>query len=292
MTIAAHVQVYETPSGLTVRRLQPAIGAEILGLDLRQTVSPAVFRDLNAALLAHGVVFLRDQDIGYREHVALGTLFGEVVRDGSDPLRPEIIPIKSLAGAKDQSADSWHSDDPYMTAPPSVSILRAINLKSFGGDTCFASGNAAYEGLSPEMKTRIAGLRATASLAAILHRAGHKTEAAGDAEKWRELIARYPVVDHPVVRLHPETGKPILYVSESHTVGIVGMDEAEGRELIRTLAAEFKRPEYQARWNWRNGSIAIWDNRAVHHYAVPDQQHDRHLERITVRGSPSIALQP
>jgi taurine dioxygenase len=274
---------YSTPQGLTVRRLQPAIGALISGADLRRPLSQPVFQDVKSALLAHGVIFFRDQDISYERHVALGEMFGELVRDhGSNPERPEILPVKSAAGAKDQSQDRWHSDGCYMAIPPAVSILRAIQAHSFGGDTCFASGVAAYAGLSDEMKARIADLRFESDMAQLLRRGAKRALAVGAEEMWRELERKYPAVDHPVVRAHPETGQPVLFISENQATGIVGMEKAEGRELIRTLADEIKRPEYQLRWNWRPHSIAIWDNRAVQHYAVPDPQLDRYMERVTV----------
>lgn len=291
MTEILSRKVYETPGGLTVRRIQPAIGAEISGVDLAAGLAPSVYREVRDALLAHGVIFFRNQKMTYEQHVALGEQFGDLVRDGSDPQRPEIVPVKVPAGAKDQSASRWHSDGCFMATPPSISILRAIDVKPFGGDTAFSSGVAAYEGLSDEMKSRIADLRYTAEMAYMLRRAGTlKTLTFGSEEKWRELEKKYPKVDHPVVRRHPETGQPVLYCNEGQSIDILGMENEEGRELLRTLTDEFKRPEYQVRWTWENDSVAIWDNRAVQHYGVPDQQYDRYLERVTVLGARPVAF--
>lgn len=285
------LKVYQTPAGLTVTRVQPAIGAQVSGVRLAEELSPEVFADLRAALLAHGVLFFRDQEMTYERHVALGKRFGDLVLDGTDPTRPEIVPVKVPAGAKDKSASRWHSDGTYMAVPPAISILRAIDVKPFGGDTGFASGVAAYEGLSDEMKARIADLRFTSEMAWMLRRAGKdKTLSFGSEETWRALELKYPRVEHPVVRVHPETGQPVLYINEGQGIDIVGMEDAEGRELMRSLTDQFKRPEYQVRWSWENHSIAIWDNRAVQHYGVPDPQYDRYLERVTVMGAPPLSL--
>lgn len=283
-------ETYETPLGLQVRRLQPAIGAEISGVDLRTGVTPALIAELRAALLAHGVIFLRRQDITYEQHVALGEAFGDLIREGADPARPEVTVVTASAGATDQSASQWHSDGTYMAVPPSISILRGIQVRPFGGDTCFSSATAAYQGLSEEMKTRIADLRYVADMKRAMMRDGKPKLAFASEARWREVQEKYPAVEQPVVRVHPETGQPLLYVNEAHSVEIVGMEEAEGRALIRTLNEEFKRPEYQVRWSWENHSIAIWDNRAVQHYGVPDQQYDRYLERVTIRGTRPFGL--
>src|SRR5205823_5319352 len=157
---------------------------------------------------------------------------------------------RALAGRKDQSASRWHSDGCYMAVPPAFTILKAVDVKPFGGDTCFSSGVAAYEGLSADMKTRVAKLRYVSDMTLMLRRAGDRSLAFGSEAKWRELENQYPPVEQPVVRVHPETGKPVLYVNDAHSFSIVGMAEAEGRELLRTLTDEFKRPEYQVRWSW------------------------------------------
>ena len=241
--------------------------------------------------MAHGMIGLRNQHITQERHIELGEAFGEVVRDHGDPTRSEIQTIKAAAGAKDQSASRWHSDGCYMATPPAFTILRSVDVTPFGGDTCFSSAVAAYEGLSEEMKERIADLRYTADMTYMLRRAGQRTLAFGSEEKWRTLEKKYPMVEQPVVRVHPETGKPVLYVNDAQSIDIVGMEQAEGRELLRTLTDEFRRPEYQARWSWENDAIVIWDNRAVQHYGVPDQQFDRRMERITVIGTRPIGLQ-
>lgn len=281
-------RTYTLPSGLIARRCQPSVGAEVSGADLRQPMSPAHAADLRAALFAHGVIFLRGQDgIGFDEHLALAEVFGTPICDGPDAAQPQITPVSAKAFQREGTASSWHSDGNYSPAPPSVSILRAIRPCPFGGDTCFASATAAYDGLGEELKAQIAALRYRSSLAERIPKGyGHF----GSADKWEELNAKYPPVTQPCVSVHPVTGTRGLYVNATWALGIIGMDDVEGLPLIQRLAAEFYRPEYQMRWQWENGAIAIWDNRLVQHYGVPDQTTDRYLERITVQGGPMLSV--
>ncbi len=284
----AQERSYILPGGLAVERTQPAIGAVVSGIDCSQPLSEALAADLRTALYAHGVIFLRGQGgMRFSDHLALAEAFGTPVRDGPDPERPEITPVSARAGSREGTASTWHSDGVYQPEPPAVSVLRAIRPCTFGGDTCYSSAVAAYAGLPDELKEEIADLRFTSSLAARMPRNyGHF----GSAEKWEELNTRYPPVTQPVVTVHPVTGARALYTNVAWSLAIVGMDEAEGQALIARLSAEFTRPEYQTRWSWEKGALAIWDNRLVQHYGVPDQQSDRYLERITVRGGPMLSI--
>jgi taurine dioxygenase len=281
-------RIYELPGGLTVTRIEPAVGAVVSGIDLARRPSEEQAEGLRAALFANGVIFLRGQEhIGFDEHLALAEVFGAPIRDGPDAARPEITPVSAKAGSREGTASSWHSDGQYMPAPPSVSILRAIEPCSFGGDTCYASGVAAYQGLPDELREQIGPLRFSSSLAARIPKGyGHF----GSADKWDELNEKYPPVTQPVVTVHPVTGARALYANSTWALAIEGMDEEEGRALIERLSAEYTRPEYQMRWSWEKGAIAIWDNRLVHHYGVPDQTTDRYLERITVQGGPMLSI--
>ena len=279
---------YTIPGGLKVRRIQPAIGAVVSGIDLARPLSAAHAEGLRTALFAHGVIFLRRQaHIGFAEHLALAEVFGTPICDGPDPDRPQITPVRAKANSREGTASSWHSDGNYQPRPPAVSILRAIDPCTFGGDTCFASATAAYAGLDEETKAQIEGARYRSSLAERMPRNyGHF----GSADKWDELNARYPPVTQPAVSVHPVTGARGLYVNATWALGMIGMDDAEGLPLIAKLSAEFHRPEYQMRWSWEQGAIAIWDNRLVQHYGVPDQTTDRYLERITVQGGTMLSI--
>ncbi len=281
-------QSYTLPGGLKAHRCQPAIGAEVSGLDLTQPLSAAHAEDLRTALYAHGVIFLRGQQaIGFKEHLALAKAFGTPIEDGPDPERPQITPVAAKAFKREGTASSWHSDGNYSPEPPAVSILRALDPCTFGGDTCFSSATAAYAGLDDETKAQIEKLRYRSSLAERMPKGyGHF----GSPEKWDELNAKYPPVTQPCVSVHPVTGGRGLYVNTTWSLGIVGMDDSEGLPLIQRLAAHFYRPEYQMRWTWEKGAIAIWDNRLVQHYGVPDQTTDRSLERITVHGGAVLSI--
>lgn len=279
---------YTLAGGLSATRCQPAIGAAVSGIDLAQPISEAHAADLRSALFAHGVIFLTGQaHIGFAQHLALAEVFGTPISDGPDSGRPQITPVAAKAGSREGTASSWHSDGNYQPEPPLVSILRAIEPCTFGGDTCFSSATAAYAGLDEATRDLIATLRYRSSLADRMPKGyGHF----GSAEKWDELNAKYPPVTQPAVSVHPVTGTRGLYVNATWALGIVGMDDAEGLPLIQRLAAEFHRPEYQMRWSWEAGAIAIWDNRLVQHYGVPDQTTDRSLERITVQGGPILSI--
>jgi taurine dioxygenase len=280
-------RIYRSPSGLHITRLQPAIGAEITGIDLTREIPSAAARDIRDALLAHGVIFFRNQAIGYEQHLAFARLFGRPMQDGEDPTRPEVLVVKARGGAKDESANKWHSDGCYTAIPPAISILRAVKVPAFGGDTCFASATAAYEDLSDEMKTCIAPLKYSSSGAFLFK--GRKSSFFSQ-EEWNDRQKRYPEVFQPVVRVHPETGARAIYVNEAQSDYIVGMEDEGGRGLLRYLTDRMKQPEYQVRWRWEPDAIAVWDNRAVQHYGVPNQATDRHMERIMVAGTPPLGI--
>ena len=279
---------HRTVSGLGVYRLQPAIGAVVSGIDLGEPIAAEVAVDLQKQLYAHGVIFLRDQThIGFPEHLRFSQIFGEPINDGPDAERPMITPVSAKAGVRKGTASVWHTDGCYMPVPPAASILRVIKPCTFGGDTCYASAVAAYAGLPDELKQEIESLRFRSSLAERMPK-GNATF--GSADKWDELRARYPPVRQPVVNVHPVTGARALYANLSWSIDIDGMSENAGHALIKRLCDEYSRPEYQVRWQWEAGALAVWDNRLVMHYGVPDHTSDRYLERISVRGSPILSI--
>lgn len=279
---------YRTANGLGIYRLQPAIGAVVSGIDLARPISDPVAEDLRNALYAHGVIFLRGQGhIAFDEHLDFARIFGEPVDDGPDPARPMITPVRSKAGSREGTASVWHTDGCYLSVPPAVSVLRAIEPCSFGGDTCYASAVAAYDGLPGELKREIETLRFRSSLA---ERMPKNNDTFGTAEKWEELRAKYPPVRQPVVSVHPATGARALYANLAWSSDIDGLSSEAGQALIRRLSEEYARPEYQVRWQWEPGALAIWDNRLVMHYGVPDQTTDRYLERISVKQGPIIGV--
>ncbi|MDG2003027.1 MAG: TauD/TfdA family dioxygenase [Novosphingobium sp.] len=280
---------YQTPSGLTVKRLQPEIGAEITGVDLCEPISGDVGSDIRQALVDHGVVFFRRQPLGYAQHLALARVFGEPHVEGFLPDRPEIMPLVSDAANTNPAGGHWHSDGTYYDVAPAVSILLCHQAAELGGDTCFASAAAVYAGLPDELKRQIAPLRARASMSHIRTVKGLDDDSATYIGRTGDDVDR-GWAEHPVVRIHPETGKPVLYVNEVHTQEIVGMEPEESAALLQSLTDRFLRAEYQMRWSWRDHDITIWDNRQVQHYAVANEAGPRHVERIMVQGTPSVGL--
>lgn len=273
---------YTLPGGVSVSRTQPACGALIGGVDLA-ALSDEQGESIRRALFAHGVIFFKGQGhLDFDRHLALAEVFGTPICEGPDPERPQVTPVKSKAGSREGTASHWHIDGCYMELPTSVSILRAISPSSFGGDTCFSSTTAAYAGLPDEMKAEIEDLRYYSCLA---ERMPKSNSSFGTAEKWNELRDKYPAVTPPVVIVHPETGARALYTNSSWTIRILHDSPEKGEALLARLLAEIPRPEYQTRWQWEEGAVAIWDNRLVQHYGVPDQQSDRYMERIAVHNN-------
>lgn len=274
----------EALSKLGVVPLQPDIGAEVVGIGLQQGLSEDERVFLRQALLDHGVIFLRNQPIDETRFIALAEVFGTVAEQDPTTGKPRLGHLKASGGAKDQSANIWHSDGCYLPAPPALTMLQAVKASPLGGDTCFSSAVAAYDGLSDDMKERIASLRYRSSFSFIVSRFPRFS----DPKELQERAARYPEVEQPVVRIHPETGAKALYVNDSQTIDIIGLDPRESATLLRDLTDEIKRPEYQVRWKWSDGDIAIWDNRAVQHYGVPNHTGDREMLRLSVEGQPAI----
>ena len=268
-------------TGLTVTPLTSAVGAEVTGIDLAADLDDASIASVRAALLDHLVLFFRDQHLSPERHIHFAERFGPIsvptfTTDASD--RPEIIVLDQLA-PKGEGADSWHADNTYMPEPPMASILRAVTLPDVGGDTCFASMYAAYDALSPALRGFLDGLTAVHDIAVMVERTKH-LEAAG----LREAAARWPAVVHPVVRVHPETGRKLLNVNANWTVRIAELGGEESAALLAFLFAHLKSPDFQCRFHWSEGAVAFWDNRVVQHYAVPDYVERRVMARVTVAG--------
>ncbi len=262
--------------------LQPSLGAEIGNIDLRNPLDAPTRDALRAALLHYRVLFFRDQDLTREQHIALGAGFGELETHPvfSLPDYPQILPLISqeFVGKYRASADSnWHADTTFRADPSAASILRAVISPSIGGDTVFANAVAAYESLDDDVKARIDGLTA-------IHDPQTFLQFLDTEEKKTALRTQFPEVEHPVVRVHPETGEKVLYVNSVFTRRIKGLEKAESDALLTLLFNQVKRPEFQVRWSWRPNSIAFWDNRATQHYAVPDYNEPRHMERVTIVG--------
>ncbi len=281
---------YRTPGGLTVRRLEPAIGAEIEGAKLGKPIPEAHAADIRKALQDHGVIFFRDQPLTYEQHLALASVFGEIWIEGVLPEKPAVLPLVSDHGDFNKAGGHWHSDGTYLPVPPAVSVLYCHKAAPLGGDTLFSSAAAVWESLSPEIQERIAPLRAKSSMNHI-RKVKAESEVGQVGQIQQELGPKIPDwAEHPVVRVHPATGRPYIYVNEVHFYEIIGLSKEESDALLRQLCEPFRKPEFQVRWKWTDNAIAIWDNWAVQHYASRDEAGPRHVERIMTHGLPTRSL--
>lgn len=276
MTLAVPQRVFER---LKVEPMTPSIGAEISGIDLREDQDDAVIAEIRSALLAHKVVFFRDQFIGAVQHIAFARRFGTLEIHPATPRdqpNPEVLHIAHGPESKGKE-NFWHSDVTWRGEPSLGSILRAVEVPPVGGDTLFADMGAAFRSLSPAMQEWCRSLVAVHDIARVFaKRLGKEAE---------ELHAKYPPQRHPVVRTHPETGEQALYVNTAFTSHIEGLSAKESEALLRHLYAAAAVPEIQCRFRWRAGSIAFWDNRAAQHYAASDYfPAVRRMERVTIAG--------
>lgn len=281
-------------------RIEPltcAIGAELMGVSLADAArDDALFTEIKAALLRHKVLFLRDQEITRAEHVAFARRFGELEDHpvaGSDPEHPGLVRIyKNPDQPNDRYENSWHCDGTWREAPAMGAVLRCVECPPVGGDTMWANMALAYERLPRTIKDLIDPLRARHSIECTFG-------AAMPTEKRLALRAQFPDAEHPVVRTHPETGEKVLFVNgftthftNFHTPANVrvGQDFTRGAaDLLQYLISQAAIPEYQVRWRWKPGSVAIWDNRATQHYAVMDYPPcHRKMERAGIIGTPTF----
>ena len=271
-----------------------ALGAEIDGVDIAAGISNAQFTEIWQAFSNHGVLFFRDQDITPDQHIAFAENWGEInVNRFFRPTRenPKIAEVLKEPHQKRNIGAQWHTDHSYDQVPAMCSILYAKEVPPVGGDTIYASTCAAYDALSDGMKKLLCGLRAEHSSRHVFGPSNHAMINQDD------LDGRYGNADqatqdavHPVVIRHPLSGRPSLYVNSDFTVKFEGWTQEESQSLLDYLYEHIRRPEFTCRFQWRVGSIAVWDNRATQHFAVNDYHgHRRLMHRITIEG---CALEP
>lgn len=274
---------------LTITPLQPGIGAEIGGVDLRQPLSTGLRAAIYDAAVKYKVIFFRDQHLTPSQHIEFARMFARNTtkpfefyerQPDPDPEHPEILRVKADGKVK-TAADTWHSDGAYMPMPLTFSVLLAKVIPPLGGDTLFCDCAAVYAGLDEATRARIDPLRAVFNTEG----ARQMTNTFIDPKAQQAHMEANPPVEHPVVRIHPETGERVMYVNEGTTCYILDLEDAEELELRRLLCDQVKRPEYQVRFQWRPGSIAVWDNRSVQHYATGNYSEPRHMERVAVCGT-------
>ncbi len=276
---------------IEVTKVGGVIGAVVSGIPVGGGLDADAVAELRSALLRHRVVFLRDQQHATdADQLAFARLLGEVTRphptvsgDGK-----AILPIDSEQG----KANSWHTDVTFVDRVPAISVLRAITLPPYGGTTVWANTVEAYRRLDPALQALTRELRAVHSN--LYDYAAQRTQIGGvdvKEERYRDEFRHLEFeTEHPVVRIHPETGEPSLLLG--HFVrSFVGLSTTDSADLFALLQRHVTRLENTVRWSWRDGDIAIWDNRATQHYAVADYDDlPRRLHRITIAGQPPVGL--
>ena len=265
--------------------IQPvgAVGAEVGGLDLSEPLAPAAVATVKSALAEYGVVFFRDQPLTENQHIALARQFGDINVNrffSHAEGYPEIALVVKEPNQTRNIGGGWHTDHSYDQIPALGSMLYAREIPPVGGDTLFASMYAAYDALSDGLKRTLEGLRGVHS---SRHVFGVKR---GDLDgRIGNYEAATQDATHPVVIVHPDSGKKALYVNPGFTTGFDGWTEDESRPLLEYLYKHAARPEFTYRFKWRAGSLAFWDNRSTWHYALNDYQGERRLlHRITIEG--------
>lgn len=259
-----------------------ALGAEVKDIDLCGPIDDALFRSLNEALLEHEVLFFRNQPVSPADHAALANRFGTPQLHEAYPHvdgYPQITILENDE-ANPSKIEKWHTDMTFRANPPIGSILHGVIIPERGGDTLFASMSAAYEDLSDRMQQFLSGLVAIHDFS---HGFRESLSEPGGRERLADMVESNPPVEHPVVRVHPESGRKGLYVNSLFTVAIKDMKDRESRALLDFLFAHVTTPEFTCRFRWRAHSIAFWDNRITQHKPVNDYwpQH-RLMQRITI----------
>ena len=268
---------------LDVAPVAGALGAEIAGVDISRPLEDSVVAEIRRAFLDYLVLFFHGQKLTPQAQLAFARRLGEPMEYPQLKGLPEcplITPVVKLEHERVNFGGIWHSDTSYLERPPMASMLYAIEIPPYGGDTLFANQYVAYETLSDGLKKTLGSLTGINTSA--------KAEVSRTREdRLREAGAELKVLtgEHPVVRTHPETGRQSLYVNLGHTARFKGWTEAESRPLLEFLFHHQVQPEFTCRFTWQPGSLAFWDNRCTLHNPVNDYHgFKRIMHRVTLAG--------
>ena len=276
-------------SHIEVSPVSPVLGAEIFGVDLSRKLSPETLSEIKDAFNRYSVIFFRDQKLTSRQYIRFAQLWGEInVNRFFNSVNdfPEIALVVKEAEHRDTLGGGWHTDHSYDIAPAKCSILYAIDVPIVGGDTLYASMYAACDGLSSSMRKKLESLQAWHSSRHAFGSIQRESEAYKDGRLKNSEEATQDA-SHPVIICHPITGKKALYVNEGFTVRFCGWTQEESQDLLNYLYQHGSKHEYQYRFKWSNGSLAIWDNLATWHCGTNDYHGQRReLHRITIEGIP------
>ncbi|KAA1007255.1 taurine dioxygenase [Paraburkholderia panacisoli] len=288
---------------LRVRRYKPLVGAVIENVDLSRSLSDENQRTVRQALVDHGVIFFREQTLTPEQHVALARVFGTPVRKNiylpAVKGFPEIEVIAHSEKTQSGGTDNWHVDVSWQPQPPKATVLHAQEIpEGGGGDTIWTSSAAVYDLLDPDLARYFEKLKAVNTFFAspkkhaladllsgydIPEGTSEQSVEAGLA-RVRDAAQKYPPIEVPVIKTHPENSRKLVFVNEGHTSHLLGVSKTASQSLLNYLYDLIKTPEVQARFEWRAGDVAIWDNRQVQHYAARDYYGSAHrrIHRITL----------
>lgn len=271
---------------LTITPLSSALGAQIDGVDLTLPLTEEQRTAIERALLEHQVIFFKNQTITPQQQARFAANFGDLHIHPIYPNVPEQPEVLVLDTAVTDVRDNavWHTDVTFLPTPAMGAVLSAKQLPAFGGDTLWASGIAAFEGLSKPLQALLDGLTATHDFTKSfpLERFGSTPD---DLARWEQTRKNNPPLSHPVIRTHPVSGRKSLFVNEGFTTKINELSEAESEAILKLLFAHATRPEYTIRWRWQENDVAFWDNRVTQHYAVDDYRPNRRvMHRATILG--------
>ena len=279
---------------IEVRPSSGALGAEVGGVDLSKPLDRAQFAEIQQAFLEHGVIFFRDQELVPETQIAFASRFGPLdvhpivkAMEGF----PELIRVLKPAGESASFGVGWHTDNSFLAEPSLGSMLYALVVPPHGGDTLFASMQRAYDALSGTMKRMLEGLVAVHSASRAYDPATTgEAKYSGDAAiTYRHSERIHEEVEHPLIRTHPETGRKSIYVNSMFTQRVRDLRSEESDALLAFLYAQCARPEVSCRFRWQAGSLALWDNRCVQHYALNDyQEFERLMHRVTIAGDKPV----
>lgn len=272
---------------ISLQPISGSLGAIVHGVDLSDELDDQTYAEIKRALLDNLVIFFRDQDITAAQQVAFGRRFGELHVHPFIPTLPghdEIIRLWAESGDEEnlRLANEWHPDLSYTLDPPLAGILRGVQVPSRGGDTMWVNLYKAYDTLSDRMKDIVSDLVAVHDVTKTYRRQELQTK--GGAERYWNTFQKTPPAEQPLVQVHPETGKKLLYLSVLTTTHIKDLHPNESDALLKMLFEHLNWSELQCRFYWEKNSIAMWDNRCTCHYAVRDYTEAREMHRVTVIG--------
>jgi taurine dioxygenase len=262
---------------ISIKPLTGCIGAEVEGVNIADRLVGKQVDQLRQALNEHQVLFFRGQPLTPRQQCDFAARFGNITESLVDPGNSPAPGITVIETSDPKGiADVWHTDHTFVETPPMAAMLHSVRIPRIGGDTLWANMQAAYDDLTPAMKAFLDPLTAVHSTDRMI--------AAVSAKKNAEFKMTRHAVSHPVVRIHPETGRKSVFVSSYYTTRINELAEAESDAILRFLFEHIKSPQYQVRFKWEEATSVLWDERSTIHFAVADYDEPRVMHRLMIDG--------